>query len=234
MSLVDALRPQLHSEPPSEVEIVPGLLTTVLLGTNSGIPLQAHLRHHVVRITMVPAVEHQNTAVADEVRRLRDEICRRGLKHQDVARAIGVNRRSLSGYTSGEINPQPERLEALRLLARLSRDIEAEYPGRVREIVLSERGGSTLLDALAAGRYAVTAAWRTWVVTLRAPVDISPRAIERKDPIWAAALHALAAGRLSAPARAASVRPAATYEMDPEEAQIFDEDAVERGRSGYR
>jgi transcriptional regulator with XRE-family HTH domain len=234
MSVVDASTPYLRLGPSSDVEIVPGLLVSALFGTNAGISLRAHLRHHVLGITTVPASEHRDVDVADEVRRLRDDICRRGLTRQDVARGIGVDRRSLSGYASGEINPQPERLEALRNLARLTRDIEAEHPGRVREIVLSERGGSTLLDALAAGQFALAAAWRTWVAALRARVDIRPRRVEQAEPIWSAAARALAAGQLAAPPRAATVRADATYEMDTEEAEIFDEAAIERGRPGYR
>jgi urease accessory protein UreF len=100
--------------------------------------------------------------------------------------------------------------------------------------VLGERGGSTLLDALAAGHYALVAAWRAWATALQARAEVTQRVVERAEPIWSAAVRALAAGRLAAPARAATVRPDSTYEMDTTEVELFDEAAVERGRPGYR
>ncbi len=234
MSMVDTPASYLRCGAASDVEIVPGLLATTVFGTNAGIPLCAYLRHHVLGVTTVPAFEHREMEIVAEVRRLRDDICRRGLTRQDVARGIGVDRRSLSGYASGEINPQPERIEALRILARVTREIEAEHPGHVRDIVLSQRGDSTLLDSIGAGRYAVATAWRTWVARLRARVDVRPRAVDQVEPIWSAAVRALAAGQLAAPPRAATARPDATYEMDTTDAHRLEEPDLERRRPGYR
>lgn len=220
---------------PREIELVHGLITSAVFGTNAGVALHTNLRHDVFGLTTVPGVEQRAAAVAaDEVRRLRDDICSRGLTRQDVARGIGVDRRSLSGFASGEINPQPERLEALRILARVTREIEAERPTRVRDVLFMSRGKDTLLDAIGSGRYALAGAWRSWLARLEAHVDVRPRP-QSSEPIWAAAARALADGRLAAPARAHTVRSPETYEMDVTEATPFEEQPVTDGRRrGYR
>lgn len=224
-----------RAQGPGEIELVHGLLAGAVFGTNAGVSLHETLRFRVFGLTTVPAAEPHDTPVAaDEVQRLRDDICRRGLTRQDVARGIGVDRRSLSGYASGEINPQPERMQALRILARVTREIEAERPARVRELLLAPRGGDTLLDAIAAERYAVAAAWRTWVARLEASVEVQPRLMQG-EPVWSAAARALTEGRLTAPARAATVRPAEVYAMDTSEAESFEaEPDISKRRPSYR
>ncbi len=225
----------LRASRPSEVELVHGLLAAAVFGTNAGVSLHTNLRHHVFGLTTAPSAERYPAAglPANEVRRLRDDICGRGLSRQDVARGIGVDRRSLSGYASGEINPQPERLEALRILARVTREIEAERPGRTRDVLLSQRGNDTLLDAAASGRHPL-AAWRRWLARREAQVEVRPRTTAG-EPIWAAAARALADGRLSAPARGGTARSAETYEMDLTEASSFEEEPEpDRRRRGYR
>ncbi len=226
----------LRAEQPHQVQLVQGLLATAVFGTNAGISLGADVRHHGFGPTTVPAAGQVPAGgpVPDEVRRLRDAVCGRGLSRQDVARGIGVDRRSLSGYASGEINPHPERLEALRILARVTSEIEAERPGRARGVLLSQRGDGTLLDAIASGQYALAAAWRTWVARLDAHVDVRPRGAAG-EPLWAAAARALADGRLTAPARTGTVRGDDTYEMDHTEASAFaDEPEPDTRRRGYR
>jgi transcriptional regulator with XRE-family HTH domain len=234
MTMLDAPTSPMHREAGCDIEIVLGLLPSVVVGTNAGIVWRSNLHHHVDAVTTVPACERRESVVADEVRRLRDDICRHGLTRQDVARGIGVDRRSLSGYASGEINPHPERVEKLRILARITREIDAQHPGRARDLMLRTRGDTTLLDAIAAGRDAIAAAWPTWVAGLRAQVDVRPRTAQRAEPIWSAAARALAEGRLRTPARATTVRPDATYEVDAAEAAMFDEPDLARRRPGYR
>jgi transcriptional regulator with XRE-family HTH domain len=225
----------LRADQPGGIELVHGLLAGAVFGTNAGVSLHENVRCHVFGLTTAPAVEARHaTVVADEVRQLRDDICRRGLTRREVARGVGVDRRSLSGYASGEINPQPGRLEALRILARVTGEIDAERPMRARDILLAQRGPDTLLDAIASGRHAVAAAWRTWVARLEASVEVRPRAMDG-EPVWSAAARALAEGRLAAPARAATVRPADAYEMDTAEAEAFGEEPdTERRRPSYR
>src|SRR5207237_5048237 len=83
---------------------------------------------------------------AAEVRALRDRITAHGLSRQDVARAAGVDRRSLSGWAKGDIRPGAERLEVLRTLSALANAIDAERPGRARELLLARRGRVALID----------------------------------------------------------------------------------------
>lgn len=220
-------------EPAEEIEIVRGLLATAVFGTNAG--LSGPRRYRTASLTVLAATEPQEVDPADEVRQRRDDISQRGLTRQDVARGIGVDRRSLSGYASGEIRPQPERLEALRILDRVTREIEAEHPGRVRDVVVARRGALTVLDAIGRGRYEIALAWRTFAAGLDAHVDVRPRTRDEGEPIWSAALHALAEGRLAAPPRSTTVRDPDTYEMDLAEAAPFEEaDTERRRRPGYR
>lgn len=224
-----------HVRETGDIELVHGLLAGAVFGTNAGVSLHESLRYRVFGLTTVGAAERSDVAVAaDEVRRLRDEICQRGLTRQDVARGIGVDRRSLSGYASGEINPQPERMEALRILARVTREIDGERPARVRDVLLTPRGSDTLLNAIASGRYAIAAAWRTWLARLEASVEVRPR-VMNGEPVWSAAARALAEGRLAAPSRAATLRPADIYEMDAAETEALEEEpSTERRRRSYK
>lgn len=233
MSVIPAPAPPAPRDRIQEVEVFAGLLPTVGIGTNAGISLHAELRHHALGVTAIPAVKRRALSAAEEVSQLRDEICRRGLTRQDIARGIGIDRRSLSGYVRGEINPQPERLEALRILARISREIDAEQPGKARDVLHTQRGPATLLDVLAAGRYAVAAAWRLWIDSAQTQVHVQVRSLDR-PPIWSAAARALAEGRLSPPPRASTVRPDATYHVDPADAELFAEPDAGPRRPGYR
>jgi hypothetical protein len=54
------------------------------------------------------------------------------------------------------------------------------------------------------------------------------------EPMWAAAARALAGGRLTRPTWERTVRDPEVYEMDLQEAAVFDEEEPERGRRGYR
>ena len=212
-----------------EIELLPGLLVDAVFGTSAGVSLPSSPGKHVFGLTTVPTAARRKMAVAaDEVRQLCDDIRKRGLTRQEIARGIGIDRRSLSGYASGEINPRPERLEALRILERISREIDAERPKQARDVLLMPRGHETLLDVVASGHYAAATAWRTWIARLEALVEIRPRAT-KGDPIWSAAAKAFANGQLAVPARASTVRPSDAYEMDMAEAEAFAEEP-EAGR----
>jgi transcriptional regulator with XRE-family HTH domain len=171
--------------------------------------------------------------IADEVRQLRDRICSHGLTRQDIARALGVDRRSLSGWVSGEIRPTPERVLTLSVLAELVADANAERPGRARDLLLARRTGRALLDRVAAeGRPMLD----TWRLSVRpgARVEVRRRGEPAHEPIWAAAARALAEGQLAPPTWERTVRTPETYEIDLEEATAFREEEPERGRRGYR
>jgi hypothetical protein len=76
---------------------VAGMLPTTAFGTNSGIADVVRWANQFELITTTPPVRRTVAlfGIADEVRELRDAICSHGLTRQDVACAIGVDRRSL-------------------------------------------------------------------------------------------------------------------------------------------
>lgn len=212
-----------------------GLLIDTTFGTSAGVPFRS-LRSDVFGLTSVPVTRQTSGgtgAVSDQVRTLRDAICATGLSRQQLARLVGVDRRSLSGWASGAIRPVAERVEALQAVASVVAEIAAERSGRVSEVLLSERGSFSLLDAVAAGRTRLEL-WRSWIQRGESVATVTARS-QTDDPIWVAAARALAEGRLAAPTREPVARPAETYEINPEaEATWFAEPEHESGRRGYR
>ena len=84
----------------------------------------------------VTAAAPVRRTIAEEVRELRDSIiARTGLSRQEIARAIGVDRRSLSGYVSGEIRPTEDRLRSLRELAEISEWAVDRFGDYARELL---------------------------------------------------------------------------------------------------
>ncbi len=85
--------------------------------------------------------------VAEEVRELRDRIIgTTGLSRQEVARAIGVDRRSLSGYVSGEIRPTDDRIQSLRDFAEIAEWSVDRFGEHARELLRGGSSGRPLLD----------------------------------------------------------------------------------------
>lgn len=85
--------------------------------------------------------------VAEEVRELRDRVIRcTGLSRQEIARAIGVDRRSLSGYVSGEIRPTDDRIRSLRDLAEIAEWSVDRFGDYARELLRGGPSGRSLLD----------------------------------------------------------------------------------------
>ena len=220
---------------PAREALATGLLLDAVFGTSAGVPFRS-LRNDVSGITMVPASKPGTTheiTVAYQVRTLRDAIAAAGVSRQQLARLLGVDRRSLSGWASGEIRPAPERIDVLRTVARTVADIDAERPGRAPEVLSCARGTTTLLDAVARGSTRLDS-WRSWLARSATAVTVvaQPR---MAGPIWAAAASALAEGRLSAATCERTVRPESTYEMNPDnEAAAFAEPEYEGGRRRYR
>jgi transcriptional regulator with XRE-family HTH domain len=196
--------------------VVTGLLVDAVFGTSAGVAIRS-LKSDVYGITTVPASDDDTMAVgvADQVRALRDAICSVGISRQTLGRLLGVNRRSLSGWASGEIRPSPERIATLRSLARTTAEIDAEYTGRAVDILDAPRGTTTFIEALAAGRTRPEL-WRSWRARAAAPVTVVPRRRLAK-PIAGAAARALADGRLREPTWERTPRPESTYEMRPDE-----------------
>jgi len=175
--------------------------------------------------------------VSDEVAALRDHICEQGgLTRQQVARAIGVDRRSLTGWANGTIRPTQGRLESLRFLRHLVDEIEIEYPGRTRDVLLGAGPRGSAIDAIANGDLTEAANWRRHIATeSTSTIQVTARKPSRQA-LYEPALAALLAGRLAAPERRPTLRPEEAYDSDPEQAHFFEEpdQAVTLRRRGYR
>lgn len=172
--------------------------------------------------------------VREDVQKLRDEIARRTrLTREQIARAIGVDRRSLSAWVRGEATPSADKLERLQLLADVVRDIDATESGRATEVLLSRSGGLDLLDLIAAGRLNRAHDWKALQGAVPS-VTITHRTA-RKRPLHQRALDAYLRGELHPIGRAATLRPESDYEQDLAEAErLMPDEPVRRSRRGYR
>ncbi len=220
----------------TDVAVATGLLVDPDFGTNAGIATARRLRAVALVITGVssPAImDLTGDDPAAEVRALRNRIAAHGLSKQEIARAVGVDRRSLSGYAKGDIRPSSRRLELLHTLADLVEAISAERPGRVRDLLLSRRGRLALIDQLGPAGRSILRTWPMWVARSEATVTVTPR-VAPAEPVWAAAAQAVAEGRLRAPRRGHTVRPESTYEMNLDEAVAFVEPEYKSRRRGFR
>jgi transcriptional regulator with XRE-family HTH domain len=221
---------------PTDVAVATGLLFDSDFGTNAGIATARHVRSIVLVITGVPGAlvtDLTGDDPAAEVRALRDRIAGHGLSKQEIARAIGVDRRSLSGYARGDIRPSSRRLGLLHTLADLVEAISVERPGRVRDLLLSRRGRLALIDQLATAGRSILRTWPAWVARTEATVTVMPR-LALAEPVWTAAARAVAGGRLGTPRPGHTVRPESTYEMNLDEAVALSEPEYESRRRGYR
>jgi transcriptional regulator with XRE-family HTH domain len=220
-----------------QLVLTTGLLASTLVGTHAGLAHLSDLRTDVLEMTGGRAILAMSPegAAADEVASSRDRLRRLGLTRQQIARALGVDRRSLSGWASGQIRPTPERLEALRTLVAVASAIDAERPGRVPETMLHRRGDSDLLDQLGRGRLQALQGWKGWTAQPAATATVMPRAVVgAQEPIWAAAARAVAEGRLQPLERRPTVRADETYEMDLSAVEDFIEEPEGRlTRRGY-
>lgn len=149
-----------HSSPVYEPEetvkvLPPSLWSTTWHGTSDhlGFPLGCRAVVDVGRTSWATPFEAPSATVAEEVRRLRDRVVAlTSLTKQDVARAVGVDRRSLSGYATGEIRPTETRLLALRVLAEAADWAADHYGERARDVLRGDTPEGTPLDLVAAGR----------------------------------------------------------------------------------
>lgn len=170
----------------------------------------------------------------EEVQKLRDEVARRTrLTREQIARAVGVDRRSLSDWVKGGATPGKEKLERLRMLADVIRDIDATEPGRSTEVVLRRSDGQDLLDHIAAGHLRRAGDWPMFMGT--APSVTITRRPPAKPPLHQKALEACLRGELAPLGRSMVLRPESAYEQDPAEAErLMPAEPERRGRRGYR
>ena len=229
---VDATTPGTRRTDSRSFLVATALLVPCFDGTNAGFRSTYDMGGTVsMSVTagyaLVAAPPRTNTA--EEVSVARDELVRRGLTRQQIAGALGVDRRSLSGWATGEIRPTPERLVALRALVDVVSAIDAAYPGRAGEILTQQRGGSDLLGHLARGRVDLLERWEQWASRPAASVTVTRHRAEG-EPVWAAAAEAKLAGRLGRLERARTVRPDSEDEMDLDEAATFAEPPIDQPR----
>jgi transcriptional regulator with XRE-family HTH domain len=150
--------------------------------------------------------------VREEVQKLRDEIARRTrLTREQIARALGVDRRSLSAWVRGEATPGADKLERLQLLADVVRDIDATESGRATEVLLSRSGGQDLLDHIAACHFAHPRDWRAF---RGSPSVTIVHRYSAKRPLHQNALDAYLRGELRSLGRASTIHPESDYEQD--------------------
>ncbi len=172
--------------------------------------------------------------VREEVQQLRDEIARRTrLTREQIARALGVDRRSLSAWVKGESAPGVDKLGRLQLLADVVRDIDASKPGSATEVLLSRTEGRDLLDHIANGRLSHARDWHVWRWIAPSVTTLHRRSAKR--PLHQNALDAYLRGELRPLGRAATIRPDSDYEQDLARAErLMPDEPVRRSRKGYR
>jgi len=172
--------------------------------------------------------------VREEVQRLRDEIARRTrLTREQIARAAGVDRRSMSAWVKGDATPSADKLERLQILADVVRDIDATELGRSTEVLLSRSGGQDLLDHIAAGRLTHARSWQSLQGAAPSVTVVHRRSTKR--PLHQNALDAYLKGELHPFGRATTIRPESDYEQDLSVAdRLMPDEPVRRSRRGYR
>lgn len=172
--------------------------------------------------------------VREDVQRLRDDVARRTrLTREQIARAIGVDRRSLSAWVKGVTTPGIDKLERLQLLADVVRDIDATEPGRATEVLLSRSGSKDLLDHIATGHLSRAQDWKVFQGT--APSVTFQHRPPKKRALHQRALDAYLRGELHQIGRASTLRPESDYEQDLAQAErLMPDEPIRRSRRGYR
>jgi transcriptional regulator with XRE-family HTH domain len=212
-------------------DILPSLAEKTSSATSGGHQLwQTYVSSTDTGITYISAVR----PVSEQVQRMRDDIARRTrLTRQQIARGVGVDRRSLSAWASGTATPSTEKLRRLQLLAGMVRDIDAAEPGRATEVLLSRSGEDDLLDHLAADRISVVRDWQAFRGSTPS-VNIQHRR-STKRPLHQNALDAYLRGELHHLGRAATLRPESDYQQELSRAErLMPDEPARRSRAGYR
>lgn len=153
---------------------------------------------------------------ADEVRELRDRITHStGLSRQEIARAIGVDRRSLSGYVSGEIRPTEDRLRSLREFGEIAEWAVDRFGDYARELLRGASSGDPPLDLVRELGYDVRPVLETGARSLLAtqPPAIRTTSRSTRPPLHT---HALSVWTHESvlPTRGGTPRDPETYDQD--------------------
>lgn len=181
-----------------------------------GFPARFRVIAEIDVTTWAAAFEAVITSLAEEVRLLRDKIIElTGLTKQEIARGIGVDRRSLSGFVNGEIRPSEERLVALRFLADAAGAASARFGERAREVLRFQTDQGGALDLIASGRVPLSAL----IEEAAAGAGVSPkpavtiRRREHRPPLYTKALEVWS-DRIDRPGPGGVPRPESAYDQD--------------------
>lgn len=205
-------------EAPEFTLLVPILLEGDAFGTSDHIGFATNCRvtPDFTTATRFPTTWTTVRSHAGEVERLRDHVTSRcGLTRQEIARAMGVDRRSLSGFVTGEIRPTEERLRALRVLAATADWSVQEFGEYARELLRGSGLDSSPLSLIARGetdlrRKLLAAAEQAGIIS-RTRIDTHTR--ETKEPLYVKAAGVWA-GKSNLPTTAGVPRPDGDYEQD--------------------
>jgi len=188
-------------------------------GTSDHIGLLANRDLAPIRLqtTWSSAFVTPAVTAAEEVARLRDRIGdAAGLTKQEIARAIGVDRRSLSGFATGEIRPTDARLQALQVLAEAAEWTAARYGARARDVLREDSGHGAPLDLIALGRsrvlHEIDQAADALGLVRRGVVTVRSRR-PKKEPLYLKARQTWA-DRIDRPTPGGRVRDPSVHEQD--------------------
>jgi transcriptional regulator with XRE-family HTH domain len=197
--------------------LVPGLLTDEGFGTSDHVGFAASCRvvPDIGSHTQFASGRSTLKALATEVKRLRDLVAEVGLTRQEIAVAIGVDRRSLSGFVRGEIQPTDARLRALRVLAETAAWSVGEFGEHAREVLRGAGPDPSPLALIAKGRTDVRRELRSAAerAGLRSAALVETSERRTKDPLYIKAAAAWA-GKGLLPTRQGVLRTEANYEQD--------------------
>lgn len=172
-------------------------------------------------------------SVAMEVQVLQDEIKDRArLTRQQIAAALGVDRRSLSAWANGESIPSLSRIDVMRFLAATVRQLDSRNKGRAHELLVARHGNTTILSAITAGRLDIAEKLLRGSGLPRLVFEPSPGG---QEPLHSAALRALASGALTRPQRNDRVRELDEYQSELSSVHAYlDETSTEPSRRDVR
>ena len=181
-----------------------------------GIPARYRIVNNAEATSWVVTRRSVDRTISAVVKQLRDRIsAQTRLTRQEIARSIGVDRRSLSGFVSGEIRPTPERLEMLRTLAATADWAASQFGEHAREVLRGESPDTSPLRLIAEGRTDIrhalhAAATRTGLVET---TGLRIRQRESREPLHRTAA-AVWADQQDTPIGRGLARDRSVYEQD--------------------
>ena len=188
------------------------------LGTSHrlGVPVRYRITTGVETTSWIVTRRAVDRTVAAAVKQLRDHISSQTrLTRQEIARSIGVDRRSLSGFVSGQIRPTPERLMMLQTLATTAEWAASRFGEHAREVLRGESPETSPLRLIAEGRtdirHALHAVAARAGLMERAGLEIRNR--ESREPLYRKAAVTWA-NQQDAPIDRGRPRDLAVYEQD--------------------